>query len=320
MFTLHSFLPKALFVCKVVARSLKGGWRSIWAERGAQSAATDGGMKTLLWPADSWAKGEQVHTLRHRSSHCPDFAALQQHTWTQVWLPSAIFNSMKCPSEIRPEIGWNFCGIFRVLLMLHALFFCAFGAFQTPISERYFNTRRALVPWLPGLLCPPVSCNCVSFLMFSCQRSNGCARSHTSTYAQFGDICGQWNQKWGARWHVHMHVHRGVSESPHGNGRGEADHRALFIWYVSETRLTWLLNVILQNVQSRTGSSSVCSLEHQNTLESCSLQRRWVRSAPVSKNHLEWRGVCSGRSRHVYTAARLSLPPWHGFYEHEIWF
>lgn len=60
------------------------GWRSIWEERGAQSAAMDGGMRTLLWPVDSWAEGERAYANPYIYSNCPDIAPLQQRTWTQV--------------------------------------------------------------------------------------------------------------------------------------------------------------------------------------------------------------------------------------------
>lgn len=194
----------------------------------------------------------------------------------------------------------------------------------------YLNTISALLfTLLPGHFCPPFSwaCNCISLLMFSWQRSNGCARSQGNTYMQAILLHKlvtrvDTETKTGVHTCPCVHIHRGESESPQGKGRGQKlNYRALYAgnWnYVTDTRLTWLLNVIFQNVKSRTGNSSVCFAEHQNTLECSSLQRRWVRSAPVSKNHLEWRGVYSGCSRHMYTTARLSLPPWHVFDKYEI--
>lgn len=133
---------------------------------------------------------------------------------------------------------WNFGGNVWAFITLHAFFFCAIFAFQTPIPERYLNTISALqFTLLSGPLCPPFSCtcNCVSLLRFSCQRSNWCARSHGSTYAghasaQTHDTRRHWNHNWRARWHAHMaicpYIHRGMSESPQGKGRGQkADYK-----------------------------------------------------------------------------------------------
>lgn len=78
LFSLPS--TQALFVCKGAAPNWMAGWRSILEEHGAQSAAMDGGKKTLQWPADSWPEGQRVHTPTHMCSYWPDAAALCPHT------------------------------------------------------------------------------------------------------------------------------------------------------------------------------------------------------------------------------------------------
>lgn len=81
---------------------------------------------------------------------------------------------------------------------------------QTPIPKRYLNTISALLfTLLPGPLCPPFSCACVSLLMFLCQRSRG--------------YTGEW-----------VKVLREREE-----GKRRFTNRVLYNWfYVTDTRLT----------------------------------------------------------------------------------
>lgn len=62
IFSLPSSPPQAPSVCTGAVPSWMAGWRCTWEEHGAQSAATDGVMKTLLWPVDSWPGGQRAHT------------------------------------------------------------------------------------------------------------------------------------------------------------------------------------------------------------------------------------------------------------------
>lgn len=312
------------------------GWRSIWEERGAQSAATDGGMKTLLWPVDSWAKGERIHMLTHlQYIQTSLILLLSSNTlghrckcYYHLAYAFYMADGMKCPSEMSLRAWGNFGGNFKAFIMLHALFLCVIFPFKTPIPEKYLTTISALLfTLLPISSLSPflirmqlyITFNVVMWekqLMFYVPRKHLCRPYFCTnswhvltltpklvctmmcTHALVCIYTGEWVKVLGER----------------EENRRQITECCILVIYATLLIPDWhVLNVIFQDVKSCTGNSPVFSSEHQSTLEWGSLQRRWIRSAPVSKDHLEWRGVYSGCSRHMYTAARLSLPPWHVF-------
>lgn len=274
LYVYSSFPLQALFVCKGAAPSWMAGWRSIREERGAQSAVTDGGMKTPLWPVDSWAEGERVHTRRHLCSKL---------TWHRSSLTTCLDAGASvistCHMHLQHEVflrnltrvWWNFSGSFREFIMLPVLFFGATLAFQTPILERYLNTISALLfTLLPTTLCPPFArtCNCVTLRMSSCQQSDTCAQFQASTYV--AQMCRHFSQHRLTWTHIHLRIYTEQWVKVHREreeGKGQlrslaktllwlpdvkvrtllaqikADHKKHNWCYITDSKVTWVLDI-----------------------------------------------------------------------------